>query len=81
MVQCSLDKFRSSKANQMIREEGVTEVVEADHHEQPVMLPITRSKMGASNSPETSIDTPAASSIVEAPQGETSNNGRITVDK
>ena len=77
MVQCSLDKFRRSKANQMILEQGVTEVVEADHQEQPVMLPITRSKMGARNSPGSSIDTPAANSIVEAPQGETSNNGRI----
>jgi hypothetical protein len=79
VIQCTLDKFRSSKAYQMILEQGVTEVVEADHQEQPpIMLLITRSKLGASNSLESSIDTPAANSIVEAPQGETTDKGRVT---
>jgi hypothetical protein len=78
VIQYALDKFRNSKANQTILEQGVTEVVEADHQEQPVMLPITRSRLGASNSLESNIDTPAANSIVEVPQGETTDKGRVT---
>ncbi len=77
VIQYTLDKFRNSKANRTILEREITEVVEADHQEQPVMLPITRSRRDASNSMESNIDTPAANSIVGIPQGETTDSGKM----
>jgi hypothetical protein len=78
VIQCTLDRFKDSKASQTIIDKECTGVVTGDSQTHPVMLPITRSRRNATNGQESIIDTPAADSILGEPQVESTNRGKIT---